>query len=87
MFELGQVVATPAALAILEENGLEYSALLYRHASLESAELGDDDQQANRDALKNGERILSRYTVNGTKLYVITEWDRSITTILLAEED
>lgn len=86
MFELGQVVATPAALAILEENGLEYAALLYRHASLESTELGEEDQQANRDALKNGERILSRYTVNGTKLYVITEWDRSVTTLLLAEE-
>ena len=38
MFELGQIVATPAALAILEENGLEYAALLYRHASLESAD-------------------------------------------------
>lgn len=86
MFELGQVVATPAALAVLEENGLEFPALLYRHASLESVELGADDQQANRDALKNGGRILSRYTINGAKLYVITEWDRSITTILLAEE-
>ena len=86
MFELGQVVATPAALAILENNGLEYSALLYRHQSLESVELGDEDRQANLDAVKNGERILSRYTVNGTKLYIITEWDRSYTTIMLAEE-
>lgn len=86
MFELGQVVATPAALEILAENGLEYSALLYRHQSLESTELGEDDQQANRDAVMNGERVLSRYTVNGTKLYIITEWDRSFTTILLAEE-
>lgn len=86
MFELGQVVATPAALAILEENGLLYSALLYRHQSLESSELDEDDRRANREAVKNGERILSRYTVNGTKLYVITEWDRSVTTILLAEE-
>lgn len=86
MFELGQVVATPAALAILEENGLLYSALLYRHQSLESSELDEDDRRANREAVKNGERILSRYTVSGTKLYVITEWDRSVTTILLAEE-
>lgn len=86
MFKLGQVVATPAALAILEENGLEYSALLYRHQSLESTELDVEDRQANLDAVKNGERILSRYTINGSKLYIITEWDRSVTTILLAEE-
>lgn len=86
MFELGQVVGTPAALELLAENGLEYSALLYRHQSLESTELGVEDQQANRDAAKNGERILSRYSVNGVNLYVITEWDRSVTTILLADE-
>ncbi len=86
MFKLGQVVATPAALSILEKNGMDFSALLYRHQSLENSELGEDDRQANRDAIARSERIFSRYTINGTKLYVITESDRSVTTILLAEE-
>jgi hypothetical protein len=86
MFELGKVVATPAALKILEDNGIEYSTLIYRHQSLESSELGAQDCQANLDAVKNDGRIFSRYTVNGKKLYLITEWDRSATTILMADE-
>lgn len=57
MFELGQIVGTPSALKLLADNGLEYSALLYRHQSLESVELDVEDQQANRDAVKNGGRI------------------------------
>ncbi len=86
MFDLGQVVATPAALELLAESGIEYSELLCRHHSLESPELDEDDRQANQWAIKNGDRVLSRYTVNGVTLYIITEWDRSYTTILLAEE-
>jgi hypothetical protein len=45
-----------------------------------------DDERANDYAVKHGERILSAYTIAGRKFYVITEWDRSATTILLAEE-
>lgn len=86
MFDLGQIVGTPAALKLLEENGLSFSAMLYRHQSLESSELCAEDRQANIDAVKNGDRVFSRYSVNGQKLYIITEWDRSYTTILLAEE-
>ena len=86
MFPLGQVVATPAAVAILERNNMEPSTLLDLHAGLDSPELCAEDQQSNREAVECGDRVVSSYTVAETKLFVITEWDRSVTTILLAEE-
>ena len=57
----------------------------------EWGDLCADDKEANEVALTNGERILSKYHVvaaSGTRvsIYVITEWDRRITTILLTEE-
>jgi hypothetical protein len=57
MFDLGQVVATPAALELLAESGIEYSELLYRHHHLESPELDEADRQANQLAIKNGDRM------------------------------
>ena len=44
------------------------------------------DVQANVHAIQHDERILSAYKLHGEKLYVITEWDRSVTTLLLASE-
>ena len=85
-FPLGQVVATPAAVAMLERNNVEPSTLLDLHAGLHSPELCEEDQQANREAVECGDRVVSSYTVAGTKLFVITEWDRSVTTVLLADE-
>lgn len=86
MFELGNVVATPASLTVLNDNGILPITLLLRHKSGEWSELTEDDIEANREAVKNGDTVFSKYTINGVKLYVITEWDRSSTTILLAEE-
>jgi hypothetical protein len=85
-FPLGQVVATPAAVAILEQGNMGPDTLLIRHARLHSPELCEEDKQANREAVECGDRVVSSYTVAGTKLFVITEWDRSVTTILLADE-
>jgi hypothetical protein len=50
------------------------------------AEMENEDQQANRDAVTHGDRIFSAYTLQGTKFWVITESDRSATTILLPSE-
>jgi hypothetical protein len=50
------------------------------------AEMDSDDQQANRDAITHGDRIFSAYIVEKTKFWVITEADRSVTTILLPSE-
>lgn len=84
---LGQVVATPGALhalALAEENGLVYLA---RHAAGDWGEICPEDACANELARETGERILSAYQLpGGTKLWIITEADRSSTCILLPEE-
>jgi hypothetical protein len=84
---LGQVVATPGALHVLVlagENGLLYLA---RHASGDWGIVSPEDACANDLARETGERILSAYRLrDGTKLWIITEADRSSTCILLPEE-
>lgn len=87
LFKLGVVVATPAALQILAESGTSPWALLSRHVSGDfGPELDAEDVQANHDAIRDGERVLSLYVVAGVRLYVITEADRSSSTILRADE-
>lgn len=73
-FPLGNVVATPPALATLERNSLEPAKLLDRHLHGDFGDLDDHDRSANEAALKNGGRIFSAYTLaDGDRLYVITE--------------
>jgi hypothetical protein len=86
LFTLGRIVATPAARETLGE--LNYSSLdlLRRHMSGDWTEMDSEDQQSNREAIVEGDRIFSAYTIQGTKFWVITEADRSATTILLPSE-
>ena len=87
LFELGQVVATPGALRALQEAEQSPTAFLDRHVTGDWGELGDADKQANERALREDLRILSAYTTSaGVKLWVITEADRSATTLLLPNE-
>lgn len=88
LFKLGVVVATPAALTALTQSETAPWSLLSRHVSGDfGSELDAEDVQANHDAIRDGERVLSVYTVaSGDRLYVITEADRSVTTILKVEE-
>lgn len=86
-FPLGQVVATPRALRALQEAEQEPMEFMTRHVRGDWGELDDEDKQANERALREGLRILSVYhTSDGVRLYVITEWDRSVTTLLLPDE-
>lgn len=86
-FALGQVVATPGAIQALQSAGQTAIELLQRHVVLDQGELDDEDQQANEEGVANGERILSSYLLkDGTKLWVITEADRSVSTLLLPNE-
>lgn len=86
-FSLGQTVATPGALNALAESGESPAHFLNRHVSCDWGEVCAEDKQANDDALIHGERILSAYrTAKGVKIWIITEADRSSTTILLPEE-
>ena len=86
LFALGQVVATPGALDALEQAQQTPEEFLARHVQGDWSTLDAHDQQANQQAVKEGDRVFSVYTTkSGTRLYVITEWDRSITTLLRPE--
>jgi hypothetical protein len=86
LFVLGRTVATPAARERLSELNYSPLDLLRRHMSGDWAEMDSDDQQANRDAITHGNRVFSAYIVEKTKFWVITEANRSMTTILLPSE-
>ena len=86
LFKLGQVVATPASLAHCDEHNIDALALIGRHAGGDWGDLCADDVAANVHAIQHDLRVLSAYSVGGAKLYVITEWDRSVTTLLMASE-
>ena len=84
---LGRCVATPGAIWTLEEAGVSPASVLARHANGDWGELDEHDRRANEYALKHGLRVLSAYTLSsGEKIWIITEADRSTTTILLPEE-
>ena len=84
-FPLGQVVATSTALAALPTQ--DVAAALDRHRRGDWGEVGREDWQANERALERGERLLSAYqATDGTRFWIITEWDRSLTTVLLPED-
>jgi hypothetical protein len=87
LFPLGQAVATPGALRCCEANGVEPSSFLYRHQTGDWGVLPADDIRANEDALRDGARLLSSYPIGpDAKVWVITEADRSVTTLLLPSE-
>ena len=86
LFLLGRTVATPAARERLSEVNYSPLDLLRRHMSGDWAEMAVEDQQANHDAIAHGDRVFSAYTIEQTKFWVITEADRSMTTILLPSE-
>ena len=98
-FPLGKVVATPGALALLAQHGVEPVALLSRHVSGDWGQLSRDDACANDDAVKHGDRVLSAYELptapagepreaddSRDRVWVITEADRSSTCLLLPSE-
>lgn len=86
-FKIGKLVATPGALAAITGSGENPWQFVVRHMAGDWGELDAEDKQLNEDALKSGDRIFSAYyTAKGVKLYVITEADRSATTILLPED-
>lgn len=84
-FPLGQLVMT-AGIHELWEQGLNVAALIQRHASQDWGDLDAHDQRANATALRDGYRIFSCYKTQHGKVYVITEHDRSRTSILLPSE-
>lgn len=87
MFPLGQTVATPGALEALQEAGLSSISLLARHQRGDWGDLDPEDRKLNEQGLAQGGGLISVYTLHtGAVIWVITEGDRSITTVLLPEE-
>jgi len=88
LFPLGQIVATPGALAALAKAGQTPLDFLTRHVCGDWGELDDHDRKENELGLRRGFRLMSSYRTSAgdTKVWVITEADRSVTTILLPEE-
>ncbi len=83
-FPLGDVVATPGALELLERAGEMPATYLARHQGGDWGELSEEDRQENELSLQHGFRILSAHGVaHGERIWIITEADRSSTTILL----
>ena len=86
-FVLGQLVATPGALAAFEEAKQAPLEFLAKHTRGDWEELSKEDKAENELSVRQGFRILSAYRLRtAVKIWVITEADRSVTTILLPDE-
>jgi len=84
-FRIGHIVSTPNALAHLTQEDILLG--IQRHQAGDWGDICANDRQANDQSLVQGTRILSVYhAVNGTKFWIITEADRSVTTVLLPED-
>jgi hypothetical protein len=87
LFAIGHVVATRGAVRALDKAHELPSTFLRRHVAGDWGDLEKEDRDLNDQALREGSRILSAYWLrDGTRLWVITEADRSVTTLLLPEE-
>ena len=84
-FPSGQIVITPTALNTL--NQTDVNTAMVRHLRGDWGDVDEEDRRTNDQSLKHGARLLSVYhTANGTKFWIITEADRSATTILLPSD-
>ena len=87
LFDLGQVVGTPGALRALDEAQQGPVEFLARHVTGDWGEVCEEDAAENELSVRQGFRILSAYRLcTGVKIWVITEADRSTTTLLLPSE-
>ena len=85
---VGRLVATVAVMDWLEEKGTyaEVALALTRHVQGDWDDVCESDKKLNDRALENGERVLSSHTIKNTVVWIITEWDRSVTTVLFPED-
>jgi hypothetical protein len=87
LFDLGQLVATPGALAALEKSGQSPMEFLSRHVTGDWGEIPEENCRENQFSLEKGFRLMSSYrTTANDMVWVITESSRSHTTLLLPQE-
>jgi hypothetical protein len=86
-FDLGRLLATPCALKALDEAGQGPDFFLAKHQAGDWGDVSESDKRANDYDVGHGGRLISAYkTLKGVKIWLVTEPDRSATTILLPEE-
>ncbi len=81
-FRLGKIVATPGAIAL----GINFAPYINRHVRGDWGDVDSEDWERNDDSIEDGSRIVSAYETTAGRLWIITEVDRSVTTVLLPEE-
>ena len=92
LFDLGQLGATPGALGLLAgtfgpDAAAMLTSLLRRHVTGDWGDLDEEDRRDNDAAVRHGTRVFSAYRVTSAdRVWIITEADRSVTTVLLPEE-
>jgi len=86
LFALGAVVATPAVLEHLDKHGINAQEYLDLHVRGDWGDVPLEDAKENKLSVERGFRILSVYEVAGARVFVITEADRSATTLLFPSE-
>lgn len=86
LFRLRQIVATRGVLAHIEHHGIAADPYLKRHVCGDWGMVPPEDANANCLAVQHGARILSSYDIAGKRVWIITEADRSVTTLLFPEE-
>lgn len=90
LFELGRVVVTAGVQGLLDKhelvNALHVNTLTARHQSGDWGDVCPEDAHWNDKAVEDGDRVLSSYELYGEKVWIITEADRSVTTILFPSE-
>ena len=88
-FKLDEIVATSGVSELVSAGRVSLVSLVLRHMNCDWGDLCADDKQLNDQALKSGYegRLFSSYQIDDQlKVWVITEWDRSVTTLLLPSE-
>jgi trehalose utilization protein len=86
LFSMGQIAATPAVLAHLEQHGVNAHTYLDRHVRGDWGDVPSTDAVENDLSVQRSFRVLSAYTIAGRTVWIITEADRSVTTLLFPSE-
>ena len=91
-FKLGKIVATPGALELLQKSNIRPASLLHRHQSGDWGDLYEHDKEMNNQAIQNEgnpdkqQRVMSAYKIGKETIWIISEWNREITTLLLPSD-
>lgn len=86
LFVLGRIVATPAVLKHFADHGILPDPYIRRHVRGDWGEVPAEDALENDFSVANGLRLLSAYEICGKRVWIITEADRSATTVLFPSE-